>query len=78
MEKLVLERNPGEPLRITLTTELGGNATLVITKVMPLSSDLGQMQVLQLQADLMQEALKQLQQKLDHTRRIDSQGSHQA
>lgn len=71
MEQIVLQREAGGPMKIVMTTDFGEGCTLVMTKLIPLTPELGQMQVMQLQVDMLQEAIKRLQFKLDQGRQMD-------
>lgn len=72
-EELNILRTDDGGLLITLTTTLADEGHLVIRRKLPRSPNLGQMQILELQADLMDRALVLLQQKLQAARRIDRQ-----
>lgn len=75
-ERISIERNDNTGgLLVQMTTALGSEGHLIIELALPHTPALGQMPILELQADLMEKALAHLTQKLAAARRADQQQS---
>ena len=70
-ERLVIERATDGGLDVEMTTTVGDIGELTVRKHFPRAPDLSQHRVLELQADLLQEAVALLTHKLQASRRLD-------
>lgn len=71
-EQLTITRTDDGGLRVELQTKAGPNGWLTFTQLLPRAADLSQHRILELQADLLQEAVAVLQRKLQSARLLDA------